>query len=348
MSDFVAFILEAVVKSLIVIVGLIVGMAYTTLLERRLLAALQSRVGPNRAGPQGILQPWADALKLFFKEDIMPAEADKVIYAIAPALTIMTAWVLLAVVPLGENVRLFGRTFSLGISDVNVGVLYVMAVTSIGVYGIVLAGWSSANKWSMLGGLRSSAQMISYEIAMGLAIIGPVLLSGSMSVGDIINAQAGVIGDVFPLNILPNWYIFLQPIAGIIFIITMFAETNRAPFDLPEAEQELVAGFQVEYSGVKFALFYLAEYIKMIGVSVVAASLFFGGYRLYGLEEISPWLGPVILFVKVFFFLSLMIWVRATLPRFRYDQLMAFGWKVMLPLSLASVAVTAVAVVLVG
>lgn len=348
MNDLGALILEAVVKSIIVIFGLIIGMAYTTLLERRLLAALQSRVGPNRAGPQGLLQPWADALKLFFKEDIMPAEADKVVYTLAPALTIIPAWIVLAVVPLGEDVRLFGRVISLGISDINVGVLYIMAVTSIAVYGIVLAGWSSANKWSMIGGLRSSAQMISYELAMGLTIIVPVMLSGSMSVGDIINAQTGVIGDVFPLNIIPNWYFFLQPIAGIIFIITMFAETNRAPFDLPEAEQELVAGFQVEYSAVKFALFYLAEYIKMIGVGAIAASLFFGGYRLYGLENLTPWLGPVILFGKVFLFLSLMIWVRGTLPRFRYDQLMAFGWKVMLPLSLASVAVTAIAVTLVG
>jgi NADH-quinone oxidoreductase subunit H len=348
-------LIEAAIKSAIILLALLTGFAYLTLLERRFLAALQARVGPNRVGPWGLLQPAADGLKLFFKEDIVPANADKVIFALAPALAALPALIILAVVPVGDtiiipevvngviqtgangitlpfkNLNIVETPISLGLADINVGVLYILAVTSIAVYGIVLAGWSSANKYAMMGGLRSAAQMVSYELSMGLSIIVPILLAGSMSLGDIIDGQARV------------WYFFLNPVAALIFIITTLAEVNRAPFDLPEAEQELTAGYHVEYSGMKFAMFYMGEYIKMIGVSVITATLFFGGYRLFGIEEVLPILGPLILFGKVLASLLVMIWIRATLPRFRYDRLMAFGWKILLPLSLASVVVTAIA-----
>jgi NADH-quinone oxidoreductase subunit H len=362
-------LIEAAIKSALILLTLLTGFAYLTLLERRFLAALQARVGPNRVGPWGLLQPAADGLKLFFKEDIVPANADKVVFALAPALTGIPALIILAVVPIGgtiyipavengqiymggidigqiiniapfylllpfKNLNTQALEIPLGLSDINVGVLYILAVTSIAVYGIVLAGWSSANKYAMLGGLRSSAQMVSYELSLGLSIVGPILLAGSMSLNAIVDAQAN------------TWFVFLQPIAAAIFMIAALAEVNRAPFDLPEAEQELTAGYHTEYSGMKFALFYLGEYIKMIAVSVIAVTLFFGGYRLFGIEEQLPLLGPFILFGKVIFFLLGMVWVRATLPRFRYDKLMAFGWKIMLPLALASVVLTAIALVL--
>ncbi len=335
MSDFVILLIDATVKSVLIIVILIVGFAYATWLERRFIARIQSRVGPNRAGPFGLLQPWADALKLFFKEDIVPINASKVVFTLAPAITAIPALIVLAVVPFGGRIRLFGYETPLGLADVNVGVLYILAVTSIAVYGIVLAGWSSANKYAMMGGLRSSAQMISYELAMGLAVLAPVMMVGSLSLGDIIDAQKNV------------WFIFIQPIAGIIFLIAILAETSRTPFDLPEAEQELTAGYHTEYSGMKFAAFFMAEYMKMIAVSIIAAALFFGGYRFLGLEDLlGGWMGPIILFAKVVVSLMVMIWLRATLPRFRYDRLMAFGWKVLLPLALVNVLVTAILVVL--
>jgi NADH-quinone oxidoreductase subunit H len=335
MSDILVFVIDAAVKSVIIIGGLLGGFAYTTVLERRFIAKLQSRIGPNRAGPWGLLQPMADGIKLFFKEDIVPTQAYKVVFTLAPALTAIPALIVLAVVPLGENVNLFGYHTSLGLADVNVGVLYIVAVTSIAVYGVVLAGWASANKYAMLGSLRASAQMISYELALGLSALGPVMIAGSMSMGDIIDAQRGL------------WFIFIQPIAGVIFYTTALAETNRAPFDLPEAEQELVAGYHSEYSGMKFAAFFMGEYMKMIAVSTIFAALFLGGYRFFGLEYVlGGWLGPFILIGKVVASLMFMIWLRATYPRFRYDQLMAFGWKILLPVSLANVVVTAVLVAL--
>ncbi|MBN1311686.1 MAG: NADH-quinone oxidoreductase subunit NuoH [Anaerolineae bacterium] len=335
MIDFLTLTIEAAIKAALMILSLLTGFAYTTLLERRFIARIQQRVGPNRAGPWGLLQPAADGIKVIFKEDIIPNGADKVIFTLAPALTAIPALIILAVVPLGGDVNVFGYRTSLALTSTNVGVLYILAVTSISVYGITLAGWSSANKYAMLGGLRSTAQMISYELAMGLSILAPVMVVGSMSLADIIDAQKNV------------WLVVYQPIAGLIFIITMYAETNRAPFDLPEAEQELTAGFHTEYSGMKFAAFYMAEYMKMIGVSVIAATLFFGGYRLFGLENLlGGWMGPVILIGKVMLSLLLFVWIRATLPRFRYDRLMDFGWKVLLPIALANAAITAVLVVL--
>jgi len=347
-----ALIWEWVIKSIIILIGGTAGFAYMTLYERRALARIQVRIGPNRVGPFGLLQPVADGIKLIFKEELVPASADKLMFILAPIITVIPALIITAVVPIGGTVNLFGRQVSLQLADLNVGVLYIMAVTSVSVYGITLAGWSSNNKYATLGGLRSTAQMISYEIAMGFCFIVPVILAGSMSLNTIVDAQKDV------------WYIFLQPGAAVILFISMLAETNRAPFDMPEAEQELTAGFHTEYSGMKFALFYMAEYIKIIGVSMIFATLFLGGYYLpfqnvlenffAGVPWLTwinvalPYLGPLVLFVKVILLLFVFIWVRATLPRIRYDRLMAFGWKVTFPLALLSVLLTAAAVLLVG
>jgi NADH-quinone oxidoreductase subunit H len=293
------------------------------------------RIGPNRAGPLGLLQPVADGIKLLFKEEVIPDKADKIIFVLAPVLTVVPAFILLAVIPFGSEVSILGRSYSLSLAgDVNVGVLYLMAVASISVYGIVLAGWSSNNKYALLGGLRSSAQMVSYELILGLAFVGPILLAASMSVKEIIEAQSRV------------WFIVWQPIGFLLFLVASIAEVNRAPFDMPEAEQELTAGYHVEYSGMKFALFFMAEYGKMIVVSFIAASLFLGGY-LGPFVDSLPWLGPIYLLVKVTLILFFMIWVRATWPRIRYDRLMALGWKVLLPLGLLNIVITAILVILV-
>ncbi len=329
-------LLEWVIKSAILIFVLLTGFAYTTLYERKALARIQVRVGPNRAGPGGFFQPLADGLKLIFKEEMLPDRAYKLIYIVAPIITVVPALIIMAVVPWGGNIQLFGRSIYLGVTNLNVAVLYIMAIASISVYGIVLAGWSSNNKYAMLGGMRSSAQMISYELALGLAFVGPIILAGSMSLVDIVNKQKEI-----------GWFVIYQPIGAFIFWVATLAEVNRAPFDMPEAEQELTAGYHVEYSGMKFALFFMAEYIKMIAVSAIAATLFFGGYLGPGVD-VFPWLGPIYLFIKVVLLLFGMIWVRATLPRIRYDRLMAFGWKFMLPLALLNVFATAVVFVLVG
>lgn len=341
-----SMIWEWVIKAVVILLVMTAGFAYVTLFERRVIAKFQVRIGPNRAGPFGILQPVADGVKLIFKEELIPAKADKIIFILAPVLTVIPALIITAVVPWGGTVNLFGRQVALHLADLNVGVLYIMAVTSISVYGITLAGWASNNKYATMGGLRSTAQMISYELAMGFSFIVPVLLAGSMSLLDIVNAQKDV------------WFILLQPGAAVILFISMLAETNRAPFDMPEAEQELTAGYLTEYSGMKFALFFMAEYIKMIAVSMIFASLFLGGFYLPfqgaleraipGLSTILPYIGPLVLFVKVVLLLYVFVWVRATLPRIRYDRLMSFGWKVTFPLALLSVLVTAAAVLLVG
>jgi NADH-quinone oxidoreductase subunit H len=323
-----ALIIESVIKSILLILILLVGFAYLTYMERRFLGRFQARIGPNRAGPFGLLQPVADGLKLFFKEELIPAQADKLIFITAPIITVIPALVILGVVPFGGTVRLFGRDISLSIAgDINIGVIYLAAVASISVYGIVLAGWSSNNKYATMGGLRSSAQMISYELALGLSWVGPILLAGSMSLQDIVQAQRH----------LP--FFILQPLGTIIYLIAALAEINRSPFDMPEAEQELTAGYHTEYSGLKFALFMMTEYIKMIVVSVIAATLFFGGYIGPGVDQF-PWLGPIYLLIKTIVLLYGIIWVRATTPRIRYDRLMALGWKVMLPVALLNVFLT--------
>ena len=328
-------LLEWVIKSLAIIVFLLGGFAYLTLFERRVLARMQVRIGPNRAGPWGLLQPVADGVKLIFKEELIPDKADKLVFVMAPIITVVPALVVLAVLPFGPAVTIGGREIYLGLADgINVGVLYILAIASIAVYGITLAGWSSNNKYALMGGLRSAAQMVSYELALGLSFIGPILLANSMSMRDIVEAQANW------------WFVLVQPVGFLIFLIATVAEVNRAPFDMPEAEQELTAGYHVEYSGMKFALLFMAEYDKMIAVSAIGAALFLGGYWGPFVNQL-PWLGPIYLLLKVLAILFLMIWLRATLPRFRYDRLMAFGWKVMLPAALLNVVVTAVLVVLV-
>lgn len=325
-------LVEWVVKSGILIAILLTGFAYTTLFERKLAARIQLRIGPNRLGPLGFFQPVADGLKLIFKEELIPAEAYKAVFILAPILTMVPALLIMAVVPWGGSIELFGRNIMLALADTNVGILFVLSIASISVYGIVLAGWSSNNKYSMMGGLRSSAQMVSYELTLGLAFVGPIMLAGSMSLADIVDAQRGL------------WYIVLQPLGAFIFYVAALAEVNRSPFDMPEAEQELTAGYHTEYSGMKFALFFMGEYIKMIAVSAIFASLFLGGYRGPFVDQF-PLLGPLYLLAKIVASLGLMIWIRATLPRLRYDRLMSFGWKVLLPLALLNVFLTAVVIV---
>jgi len=329
----VAFLIEWTIKSVILVVVLLIGFAYLTFYERKALARIQVRIGPNRAGPGGWLQPLADAVKLIFKEELVPGRSYKAIFFLAPIITVVPAFIIMAVIPWGATVTIFGREVPLSVANINIGVLYILAIASISVYGIVLAGWSSNNKYAMMGGIRSSAQMISYELALGLGFVGPILLANSMSMFDIVQAQS------------PLWFVFLQPLGAIIFWISVLAEVNRSPFDMPEAEQELTSGYHTEYSGMKFALFFIAEYIKMIAVSAIAVTLFFGGFRGPFIDSV-PWLGPFYLFFKVFIILFGMIWVRATLPRFRYDRLMAFGWKLMFPLALANVLLTAVGIVM--
>ncbi len=330
-----ALIWEWVIKAVILLLAMTGGFAYVTWLERRLLARMQVRIGPNRVGWQGLLQPVADGIKLIFKEELIPASADKLIFILAPVITVIPALVITAVVPWGDAITIAGRQVPLYLADINVGVLYIMSVTSISVYGITLAGWSSNNKYATLGGLRATAQMISYELALGLSFVGPILLAGSMSLVDIVKAQSGI----------P--FVVYQPIAFVIYVLSSLAEINRAPFDMPEAEQELTAGYHTEYSGMKFALFFMAEYIKMIAIALIGSTLFLGGYKLPFIET-PGLLGPLVLFVKTFLWLCFIIWVRATLPRIRYDRLMALGWKVLFPAALANVLVTAVVVVLVG
>lgn len=323
-------ILINVVKALIILIGLLTGFAYMTYIERRVIARMQNRIGPNRAGPFGLLQPVADGLKLLFKEEIIPAQVDRLLYNLAPAMSVMVALLAFAVIPVGDTITLFGRTIPLYLANVNIGILYVLAISSLGVYGIVLGGWASNSKYSLLGGLRSSAQMISYELALGISLIGVLMLAGSLSLVDIVNAQKGV------------WFIVLQPLGFLIYAIAAVAETNRAPFDLPEAEQELTAGYHTEYSGLRFAMFYMAEYVNMITVSAIATTMFLGGWRGPFLSET---LGPLWFSLKVLILLVIFVWVRATFPRLRYDRLMRFGWKVLLPLSLANVMITAIALV---
>ena len=333
---------HSILFSVIFLVVMLTGFAYTTLLERKFIAWFQQRTGPNRVGPGGFLQPAADGVKLIFKEDIIPSGADKPVYYLAPVLKTVPALIVLAVVPLGPKLLIpwfdgLWYRVPLGLADLNVGVLWLLAITSLGTYGVVLAGWASNNKHAMLGGLRASAQMLSYELSLGLTMAVPILLVGSMSLGDIVQSQ----------TYIWQWYAFQNPLAMAILMIALLAEITRSPFDLPEAEQELTQGFMTEYSGMKFAMFMMAEYLGMITVSIIVASLYLGGYNDgFGLVQNLPFLGPVVLIGKVILFLIGMVWVRATLPRIRYDRLMALGWKVLLPLALVAVLWTTVAVLL--
>jgi len=335
--------IEWIIKAFIMLLILLTGFAYLTWYERRALARIQTRVGPNRAGPQGLLQPIADAVKLIFKEELTPSAADKILFVAAPIMTVVPAMILMAVIPLGTQFTLpfTDRVITLHIASINVGVLYLAAIASISVYGIVLAGWASNNKYAMLGGMRSTAQMISYELALGLCFVVAILLADSMNLIDIVNAQRSM------------WFAVLQPVGALVFMVTTLAEVNRAPFDMPEAEQELAAGYHSEYSGMKFALFFMAEYEKMIVISMIAATLYFGGYREFWFlkdtilsVDRTWWLGPIYLLGKVVVLLFFMIWIRATWPRIRYDRLMTFGWKILLPLSIVVVVVTAFGILL--
>jgi NADH-quinone oxidoreductase subunit H len=335
-------VVHSLISTALVLFILLTGFAYTTVLERRFIAWIQDRIGPNRVGPKGMMQPAADGIKLVFKEDIIPINADKPVYMIAPMLKVIPALVLLAVVPLGPPITVpwfDGKWYHVaqGLIDVNVGVLWLLAITSISVYGVAMAGWASANKYAMIGSLRASAAMISYELPLGASFLVPAMLAGSLSVGDIIEAQSG--------NFIFNWFIFQNPLAALIMLTALIAEINRAPFDLPEAEQELVAGHMTEYSGMRFAMFFMAEYIGMIAVSVIFSSMFLGGYHFILVDDV-PLLGPLWLTLKVVALLAFMIWLRATLPRVRYDRLMSLGWKILLPLSLLAMAWTATIVVL--
>lgn len=318
----------------IVLNALLGAMAYMTWLERKVIALMQDRIGPNRTGPFGLLQPIADGIKLLGKEDLVPKFADKRVFVIAPLLSFVTAPLAALVIPFGDTVSIFGREVRLYVTDINVAVLYVLAVGSVGVYGIILGGYASANRYSLLGALRSAAQVISYEIVLGLSLVGVFIISGSLSLVTIMNNQRQPL-ELFGTGIeLPGWYIFYQPLGFIIFLIAAVAETNRAPFDLPEAETELISGFHTEYSGFRFSFYFLAEYISMIVISLLAATLFLGG--ISGPIRDGIWW----LLLKAMIFLFFYIWLRATLPRFRYDQLMGIAWKVLLPLVLANILFT--------
>ncbi|MFV0339595.1 MAG: NADH-quinone oxidoreductase subunit NuoH [Parachlamydiaceae bacterium] len=314
--------IEVLVKSAVLILILFTAAAYMTYLERIVMARLQLRLGPVRVGPLGLLQPLADGIKLLCKERFQPAGADTVIYWLAPAISLLTALFVFVLIPFGDTVTLWGELVSLRIADVNAGILLLLAFSSLAVYGVVLAGWSSNNRYSLLGGLRGTAQMISYEIPMGIALLTVILSAGTLSLSGIVEAQRS------------HWLVWTNPIAFIIYFITAFAETNRAPFDLPEAEQELTAGYHTEYAGMKFAMFFMAEYINILAVSSIAVTLFFGGWR-------GPWDLPVVWYaLKVFIFVLIFMWVRAVMPRFRYDQLMSFGWKVLVPIATINLIVT--------
>jgi NADH-quinone oxidoreductase subunit H len=359
------YVIGALIKIAIFWIFIMLVVAYTVYAERRVLAVIQNRLGPNRVGWQGLLQPFADLLKFIFKEDIIPLAVNKWLYILAPIIVLIPAMMVLIVYPFGPEVSLpfagqisqilnnlgtsLGMswniqltTINLYVTNMNVGLLYVFAMTSLGVYGIFIGGWASNSKYSLLGGLRSSAQMISYELALSLSVIAVLIQAGTLDLAQIVEQQSGT-----RWYFLPNWNIFNGPmflpcmIAFGIYLISAIAETNRVPFDLPEAETELVAGFHTEYSSLKFALFFMAEYVNMMTVSVLATTLFLGGWNGPWVKEI-PWLGPVWFLAKVFFFLFLYIWLRGTLPRFRYDQLMSFGWKVLLPAALFNIVLAAV------
>ncbi|MGH9532906.1 MAG: NADH-quinone oxidoreductase subunit NuoH, partial [Terriglobales bacterium] len=344
--DWKTYIIVSLVKTVVTLFVLLTAVAYTVWLERKLVARIQNRWGPTRVGLFGLLQPLADGLKFLFKEDLLPAGAYKPLFILAPVLSVTAALMSIAVVPIGEKITLpvLNIETPLQITDVNIGLLFLLGVTSIGVYGIALAGWSSNSKYSLLGSLRASAQMISYELSLGLALVGVLVLAGSLSLREIVEAQAGTW-----LGFIPRWNIFQGQILGFaVYLTAAYAETNRIPFDLPEGETELVAGYHTEYSSMKFAMFFMAEYTNMFTVACVATLLFFGGWLgpVFGPPTLQAVL-PVFWFAaKVFGFIFLYIWIRGTLPRFRYDQLMAFGWKVLLPLAIANVMLTALVVAL--
>jgi NADH-quinone oxidoreductase subunit H len=331
---------KTILASVILILSLLVAM-YSTLIERKVAGFLQDRLGPDRAGPWGLLQPLADGIKLFFKEEFMPNTADKFLYILGPALTMFIACLTSAVIPWGPDIVISGQAFSLQMADVNIGILYIFAIVSIGVYGIMVGGWASNNKYALLGSVRASSQMISYELAMSLSIISIIMMSGSLSMRDIVSQQQGF-----------NWNIWYQPLAFLIFLVCAFAETNRSPFDLPECETELVGGYHTEYSSMKLGFYLFSEYINMFISGAVMATLFLGGYHFPFIDKLGlstnvfAFVCFLVLFLKITFFGFIFMWVRWTLPRFRYDQLMRLGWKALIPLAILNVLITGVVILL--
>src|SRR5215475_9010254 len=336
------YILIPLIKIALILAILPLLVAALTLAERKIIAFMQVRLGPMRVGPWGLLQPIADPIKLLLKEDIVPERADRWIFTLAPIICLIPAFIVLAVIPIGPAVTIFGKEINLYITDLNIGVLYVMSISSVGVLGIILGGWASNSKYPLLGALRSAAQMVSYEVALGFSIIGVLMIAGSLSLVSIVEAQKNA-----------GWYVFLQPLGFILFCICGVAETNRAPFDLPEAESELVAGFHTEYSGFRFSLFFLAEYANMLTVAAMAVTLFLGGWlrpfpnvAALSFRDVVP--GVIWFIGKVIIFLYFYLWFRASWPRYRYDQLMKLGWQFLLPISMANVILTAILVVVFG
>ncbi len=343
--DIIWILLEALIKAVVILnLILLFAAALGVWAERKVSAWIQNRIGPNRVGPFGLLQPFADVFKLFMKEDLIPKAADKTFHRIAPIITLGIAISVYAVIPFADDVKIGDKIYQMGIApDLNIGILFVLALTSVGVYGITLAGWSSNNKYSLLGGLRSSAQMISYELSMGLALVGVLMIAGSLSLNEIVSKQ----------DVIWRWNVIFQPLGFILFLVSSFAETNRTPFDLPEAEPELVGGYNTEYSGMKFGMFFLAEYANMATSSAIIVLLYFGGWQLpfpadwLGLQQGSIALAVaqfINFMLKIAILVFFFIWVRWTVPRFRYDQLMNLGWKVLLPLALLNVLLTAVGI----
>jgi len=326
--------IEVLVKMVVVFLVVLTAVAYMTLIERRVIAAIQARIGPNRVGPQGLFQPAADALKLMTKETVIPAAADRTLFLLAPVLSLVPPIVAFAVIPFGDSITLFGRTVPLHITDVNVAILFILSLSSIGVYGVFLGGWASNNKYALLGSLRASAQMISYELTLGLCVVAVVLIAGSFSLVEIVGNQ----------RTIP--YVVYQPVGFLLFLVAAMAELNRVPFDLPEAEPELVAGYHTEYSGMRFAMYFLGEYAALLGMTAVITLLFLGGWHVWWPSP--AWLAPLWFVAKIMALILFMMWTRGTLPRFRFDQLMRFGWKVLLPAALANVFVTALVIALLG
>ena len=326
--DLLFFLIQTVVMILVVVTCLMLCVAYMTLLERKFLGYMQVRLGPNRVGYFGLLQPIADGIKSFVKEDIIPDNADKPVFVIAPMISFVTALSMFALIPFGESITLFGREIKLVIADVDIGILYIFALGTLGEYGIVLGGWASGNKYGLLGALRAAAQMISYEVALGLIILGTIILAGSLRLTEIVEAQRGA------------WFILYQPFAFLLYIVAALAEINRTPFDMPESESELACGYNIEYSSMKFALFMIAEYIHLVIVAALTTTLFLGGW----LGPVLP--GPVWFFIKTLLLVFVFIWIRGTYPRMRYDHIMKFGWKFLFPAAILNVIVTALVVAL--
>jgi NADH-quinone oxidoreductase subunit H len=341
MTALLLFISAVVIHKMVLILVLFVitlGIAaYSTYGERKVAAFIQDRLGPDRAGPFGILQPLADGVKMFTKEDFIPRDSNRMLFILGPGIFIFVALMTSAVIPWGTAFTGFGLNVDLQVTDVNIGILYVMGFVSLGVYGIMIGGWASNNKYSLFGAIRASSQMISYELAMGLSIIAIVMLTGTLSLRGIAEGQAGTW-----LGFIPQWNVFVQPLGFLIFFVCALAETNRAPFDLPECETELVGGYHTEYSAMKLGMFLFAEYINMFISSAVIATVYFGGYNFPGIDAGWLWglMGPVVIFAKTFFFIFVFMWIRWTLPRFRYDQLMHLGWKVLIPLAILNMVLT--------